>query len=198
MCKRKGSLCCNFFLSGQRWTFRVDFSPKPVPCPCLHLALSQRARSLYHWSAKASDAVRGDGGQTEVRQTVAIWESIVPCVPASPHHCRPCVRIKPSIFHFRLVVFSWETLEFTVCVMAHCSHETKQHNNKKSASFLLLSRSVKETSCSKIYEEKTQVIKVEDLPTRASASNMLLCGLRFLCSFHPLLPNKNIRWMMGQ
>lgn len=49
--------------------------------------------------------------------------------------------------------------------------------------FFLLSLSVKETSFSKIYEEKTQVIKVEDLPTCASACNMLLCGLGFLLLF---------------
>lgn len=50
-------------------------------------------------------------------------------------------------------------------------------------SFFLLSHPVRETSWSKIYEEKTQVIKVGDLPTCAWACNMLLCGLGFLLLF---------------
>lgn len=48
---------------------------------------------------------------------------------------------------------------------------------------LLLSHSVRETSWHKIYEEKTQVIKVDDLPTCAWACNILLAGLEFLVLF---------------
>lgn len=119
----------------QSWTIRVDLSPRPVPCPCLHLALSHRVRSQLHWSVQATDSVRGDGGQTVLRQTVAIWETTVLYEPASPHHCLPYVRIKRPIFHFCPLEFSWETLEFTVCVMALCSHETQQHNNINITSF---------------------------------------------------------------
>lgn len=74
--------------------------PSQVTCPCLHLALSQRVQSLFHWSAKTTDFVRGDGSQTELRQTVAIWETTDLCEPASPHHCLPCASIKGPIFHF--------------------------------------------------------------------------------------------------
>lgn len=69
-------------------------------------AFSPVSESLFHWSVKATDSVRGDGGQTKLRQTVAIWETTVLCVPAPPHHCLPCVRIKGPIFHFCLLVFS--------------------------------------------------------------------------------------------
>lgn len=143
--------------NGQSWTLRVNYSPRPVPCPGLHLASSHRAWSLLHWSVKATESVRGTGGQTEVRQTAAIWESTVSCVPALPHHCLPCLRIKGPIFSFSSPgIF---TLEFTVSVMAFCSHERAEKNNINRASFsfclpFLLSPPVRENSCSNIYKEK--------------------------------------------
>ena len=80
----------------------------------------------------------------------------------------------------------------------------RQQTNIVRASFsfgfpCLPSRPVRESSCSNIYKEKTRVIKLRDLPTCASACNMLLYGLGFsFCSFYPLLPEQRKRWMMGQ
>lgn len=92
------------------------------------------------------------------------------------------------VFHFCPLVFSREALEFTVCVTGLCSHETQQRSNIKGASFsfvpFLFSHCVRETSCSDVYEEETQVIKVEDLPTCASACDILVCKL-FLYPFLP-------------
>lgn len=91
-------------------------------------------------------------------------------------------------FHFCPLEFSRESLEFTVCVMVLCSHETQQCNNINSASFsfffpFLLSHTLTEASCSNISEEQTQVINMEDLPTWTSSSNDLLCGLDLLLFF---------------
>lgn len=65
---------------------------RPVPCPRLHLAVSQRAWSPFHRSIKATDSVRGDGGQTEVRQTIhlggerLICASVATWLPATGTH----------------------------------------------------------------------------------------------------------------
>lgn len=48
---------------------------------------------------------------------------------------------------------------------------------------------VSQTFWPNIYEEKTGVIKVEDLPTHAVNCNMQFCGLRFVQLFYPL-PSK--------
>lgn len=94
----------------------MNSNPKPEPCPSLHLAPTQRAWSPFHWSAKATESVRGDSGQAEVRQTENIWESSLDASPASPHHCRPCARTNEPVFHFRLLVFSREAVEvYSMC-----------------------------------------------------------------------------------
>lgn len=96
-------------------TLRVDFGPKPVTCPRLHLAPSPRVQSLFHRSAETTNCVRGDGSQTELRQTVAIQETTCLCEPASPHHCLPCVRIKGPMVHFCPSSLQYVTRKQTQC-----------------------------------------------------------------------------------
>lgn len=44
--------------------------------------------------------LRGDSGQSEIRQAVTIWEGSLSSVPALPHHCLPWLRIQGPIFSF--------------------------------------------------------------------------------------------------
>jgi len=64
---------------------------------------SSISESLFHWSVKATDCERGDGGKTKFGQTVAIWETTVSCVPEPPHHF---VKRKGPIIDFCPLVFS--------------------------------------------------------------------------------------------
>jgi len=148
------------------------FSPVPErPEPEPLVSKGHRLCERWWWS---------DWGQ-------AIWDSTVSCVSALPHHCLPCVRIKGPIFSFSspgiFMRNPWVYSTRNGLLQSRNSSTTTSAVLPSHFFPFLLSRSVRETSCSNIYEEKTQVIKVEDLPTCASACNMLLCGLGFLLLF---------------
>lgn len=109
-----------------------------------------------------------------------VWASIATSLPAI---CKDKAThlsfLSPGIFMRNPWVYS-------MCNGPLQSRNTaaQQHQHYFFSFFPFLpSHSVKETSWSNIYEEKAQVIKVEDLPTCAWACNMLLCGLGFLLLF---------------